>query len=200
MGDLAERNPAAYAKELTEKTGSEIIGLPCDVASEDDVKNLFDEAMKKFGRVDVVLNNAAATGEHLMKEGDVFAPFEEYPLAVWERVLRTNLTGVFLVAREGGRAMRQSGGGSLINVSSLYGVRGPDHRLYEGMPFKSFPGYSASKAGVHGLTLWSRLIGESRAFVLTRMFRGGVSTATIRNSFAATPIVRPWREWLIVPI
>lgn len=154
MADLAERDPAGKASALAQETGASTIGIACDVGQENDVQRLFSTAVAMFGRVDVVLNNAAATGEHLMKAGDVFAPFEDYPLQVWEQVLRTNLTGVFLVAREGGKAMRASGGGSLINVSSIYGVVAPDHRIYEGMPFSSFPAYSASKAGVHGLTLW----------------------------------------------
>ncbi|MDH4233695.1 MAG: SDR family oxidoreductase, partial [Gallionella sp.] len=113
MADLAEREPIAKAMALAEGTGSQVMGVACDVGSETDVISLFEAALKQFGRVDVVLNNAAATGEHLMKVGEVFAPFESYPLAVWDQVLRTNLTGVFLVAREGGKAMLASGGGSL---------------------------------------------------------------------------------------
>ena len=85
------------------------------------------------------MNNAAATGEGLMAAGAVFAPFEEYPLGVWQETLDVNLTGTFLVAREAGRAMKAGGGGSLVNVSSIYGVVGPDHRIYEDERFKSFP-------------------------------------------------------------
>jgi len=174
MADLAERDPAGKATALAQETGASIIGIACDVGQESDVQRLFSTAVATFGRIDVILNNAAATGEHLMRTGDVFAPFEDYPLQVWEQVLRTNLTGVFLVAREGGKAMRASGGGSLINVSSIYGVVAPDHRIYEGMPFSSFPAYSASKAGVHGLTLWlSSYWGKSGIRVNT-LVPGGV--------------------------
>lgn len=174
MADLAEREPAAKAAALSEATGAEVLGFSCDVGSEPDVVTLFQSAMKHFGRVDVVMNNAAATGEHLMKVGKVFAPFEEYPLAVWDQVLRTNLTGVFLVAREGGKAMLESGGGSLINVSSIYGMVGPDHRLYEDMPFGSFPAYSAGKAGVHGLTLWLSTYWGRKNIRVNTLVPGGV--------------------------
>ncbi|MGH7831451.1 MAG: SDR family oxidoreductase, partial [Candidatus Binatia bacterium] len=78
----------------------------------------------------------------------------EYPLSVFQEVIQVNLLGTFLVARESGRVMKQMGGGSLINVSSIYGLVGPDHRMYEGQAFKSLPGYAASKAGVVGLTRW----------------------------------------------
>ena len=92
--------------------------------------------------------------DHLLDAGDAFSPFESYPLEVWRRTIDVNLTGTFLVAREAGRALLESGGGSLVTVSSIYGVVGPDHRIYDDQPFKSFPGYSASKAGVIGLTRW----------------------------------------------
>jgi len=154
LGDLPEREPARQAEALADEFDTPVAGVACDVRSENDVRQLFDAAVQRFGRVDVVLNNAAATGEHLMRRGEVFAKFEDYPVEIWDEVLRTNLTGVFLVAREGGKRMLAAGGGSLINVASLYAVVGPDHRIYEGMPFSSFAPYSASKAGVHGLTLW----------------------------------------------
>ena len=174
LADLEERDPAAHAKALGERFGIRALGLGCDVGSEADVKAIFARAMQEYGRVDVVLNNAAATGEHLMKVGNAFAAFEDYPLKVWEQVLRTNLTGVFLVAREGGKAMRVGKGGSLINVSSIYGVVGPDHRLYEGMPFSSFPGYSASKAGVHGLTRWLATYWGEHGIRVNTLVPGGV--------------------------
>lgn len=174
MADLADRDPVARAATVGVETGAQTMGVVCDVSCEEDVIALFSAATKQFGGVDVVLNNAAATGEHLMKVGDVFAPFEDYPLAVWEQVLRTNLTGVFLVAREGGKAMLRSGGGNLINVSSIYGVVAPDHRIYEGMPFSSFPAYSASKAGVHGLTLWLSTYWGRKGIRVNTLVPGGV--------------------------
>lgn len=194
MADLAERDPVAKAAALAEETGSQALGIACDVGSESDVITLFETAMKHFGQVDAVLNNAAATGEHLMKVGEVFAPFENYPLAVWDQVLRTNLTGVFLVAREGGKAMLASGGGSLINVSSIYGVVGPDHRIYEDMPFSSFPAYSAGKAGVHGLTLWLATYWGRKGVRVNTLVLGGVfnghSEEFVRRYSERTPMGR----------
>lgn len=174
MADLAGRDPEAHAAALAKETGAIILGVACDVGNEEDVVALFARATECFGRVDVVLNNAAATGEHLMKVGDVFADFEDYPLSVWDQVIRTNLTGVFLVAREGGKAMLASGGGSLINVSSIYAVVAPDHRIYEDMPFSSFPAYSAGKAGVHGLTLWLSTYWGRKGIRVNTLVPGGV--------------------------
>ena len=121
MADLPAADPVGKAQKVQTPTGLTAFGVDCDVGKESDVVQLFASVLEKFGRVDAVMNNAAATGEHLMRQGAVFSPFEEYPLSVWEEVLKVNLTGVFLVAREGGKAMLKSGGGSLINVSSTYG-------------------------------------------------------------------------------
>ncbi|GEA06017.1 2-deoxy-D-gluconate 3-dehydrogenase [Alteromonas sp. KUL42] len=194
MADLAERSPVMAASQLSQETGTETLGVVCDVSNESDVVSLFERALSAFGRVDVVLNNAAATGEHLMREGDVFADFESYPLEVWEKVLNTNLTGMFLVAREGGKAMLLNGGGSMINVSSIYGVVAPDHRLYDGMPFRSFAAYSAAKAGVHGLTQWLSTYWGEKAIRVNTLVPGGVNNGhsdTFKSRYAQrTPMNR----------
>jgi NAD(P)-dependent dehydrogenase (short-subunit alcohol dehydrogenase family) len=148
---IADR-PGSDVLAYADKLGC--FGVEMDVASEETVVAGVAAAHAHLGGFDGVVNNAAATGEGLMSAGEAFSAFEEYPLPVWQKTLDVNLTGTFLVAREAGRAMKASGGGSLINVASIYGVVGPDHRIYEGQPFKSFPGYSASKAGVLGLTRW----------------------------------------------
>jgi NAD(P)-dependent dehydrogenase (short-subunit alcohol dehydrogenase family) len=194
MADLPSRNPQAQAKEISETTGASTLGIDCDVTDEAQVTGLFANVLKQFGRVDAVLNNAAATGEHLMRQGDAFAAFEEYPLRVWEEVLRTNLTGAFLVAREGGKAMLSRKAGSLINVSSIYGSVGPDHRIYAGMPFKSFAAYSASKAGVHGLTLWLATHWGAAGIRVNTLVPGGVynqhDPEFVRRYSARTPMGR----------
>ncbi|MEK9643947.1 MAG: SDR family oxidoreductase [Alphaproteobacteria bacterium] len=148
IADLASSDVKALADEIG------ATGVEMDVADEASVRQGVRAAADALGGLDGAVSNAAATGEFLTKEGDAFAPFEDYPLAAWQLTLDVNLTGSFLVAREAGRAMRESGGGSLVLVSSIYGIVGPDHRIYEGQPFKSFPGYSASKAGVIGLARW----------------------------------------------
>lgn len=148
IADQPRSDVLAYADELG------ISGIEMDVTQEDEVVAGVEQAVDALGGLDGAVMNAAVTGEGLLAEGDAFAPFESYPLDVWRKTIDVNLTGTFLVAREAGRAIKESGGGSLVTVSSIYGLVGPDHRIYEDQPFKSFPGYSASKAGVLGLTRW----------------------------------------------
>ena len=149
LADTDQTDVISYAQELG------VLAKTIDVTSEKSVIDCVTYCAKQLGGLDAVINNAAATGEGLMKTGEAFAEFEDYPLDVWQRTLNVNLTGTFLVAREAGRLMKSEGkGGCMINISSIYGVVGPDHRIYDGQPFKSFPGYSASKSGVIGLTKW----------------------------------------------
>jgi len=198
VADLKAADPVGRAREVRSPAGEAALGVECDVSVEADVMRLFEEAMNRFGRVDVVLNNAAATGEHLMRQGAVFTSFEESTLAVWETALRVNLTGVYLVAREGGKAMLKTGGGSLINVSSTYGVVGPDHRIYEGMPFNSLASYAASKAGVHGLTRWLATYWGRKGIRVNTLVPGGVENKHdpefVRRYADRTPLGRMARR------
>jgi NAD(P)-dependent dehydrogenase (short-subunit alcohol dehydrogenase family) len=130
------------------------LAIACDVGVEAEVTGLATRVVEEFGRVDVVINNAAATSEFLASNPDHFGPFESYPLSSWELTLRTNLTGPFLVCREFGPALKRGGGGSIVNVSSIYGLVGPHHEIYTDLPFRAVVSYSASKAGILGLTRW----------------------------------------------
>ena len=146
--------PDTDVLSLAEALGSKARALEIDITDEGSVVNGIAWTLDNLGGLDGVVANAALTGEALLAAGDAFAPVESYPLEVWRRTLDVNLTGTFLLAREAGKAMKARGGGSIVTVASIYGVVAPDHSIYQGQPFASFPGYAASKAGVIGLTRW----------------------------------------------
>jgi NAD(P)-dependent dehydrogenase (short-subunit alcohol dehydrogenase family) len=125
-----------------------------DVGNEDQVTEIFQRVLRDGWQPNVVLNNAAITGELLMGAGKPFPSFADTSVSDWERTLRTNLTGAFMVARQMDRDIVGKWPCALINVASMYALNGPHHAIYEGMPFKSFSAYSTTKAGIHGLTLW----------------------------------------------
>ena len=131
-----------------------ILGLEIDASNEESMVSGIVKASKKYGGLDGAIYNAAVTSEGLAEISNQLHSFEEYPLTLWKKAIDINLTGSFLFAREAGRLLKSEGGGSLINVASIYGVVGPDHRIYDGENFQSFPAYSASKAGIIGLTRW----------------------------------------------
>ena len=101
----------------------------------------------------VVLNNAAITGELLMGAGKSFPDFANTSVQDWEKTMRVNLTGAFMIARQMDRDI--VGKYRTINQCGIHVcTEWPHHPIYDGMPFKSFSAYSATKAGIHGLTLW----------------------------------------------
>lgn len=144
--------PGSDVLELSETL--RIKGVEIDVTSENDVITGVEKAFNFYGGIDGAVFNVAITGEALVSTGNVFPDFEEYPLSLWQRAIDVNLTGAFLFAREVGNAFKNNGGGTLVNVSSIYGVVAPDHRIYDNQSFSSFPAYSASKAGIIGLSRW----------------------------------------------
>ncbi|MFY8147334.1 MAG: SDR family NAD(P)-dependent oxidoreductase [Rhodobacter sp.] len=127
---------------------------PLDVSEESQVEAIFARILGDGWQPNVVLNNAAITGELLMGAGKPFPDFANTSVSDWERTLRTNLTGAFMIARQMDRDIVGRWPATLINVASMYALNGPHHQIYEGMPFKSFSAYSTTKAGIHGLTLW----------------------------------------------
>jgi len=146
-----------------------VLGVKADVTRELDVTELFEKITRKFGKLDIVVNNA---GFAWPRGGPVNLTLAETPLEVWRKVLETNLTGTFLCSREALKIMRPQGGGSIINISSPQGKRG---KLLRGP-------YSAAKFGVEGLTQVLALENEDCKIRATCLDPGGiVATEAIRN-------------------
>ncbi len=125
-----------------------------DVSDEEAVSGIFQRVMADGWKPNVVLNNAAITGEMLMGKGKPFPDFADTTVEDFEKTLRTNLTGAFMVARQMDRDIVGKYPATLINVASMYALNGAHHRIYDGMPFKNFSAYGVTKAGIHGLTVW----------------------------------------------
>lgn len=107
-----------------------------DVSSEDDVRRAIERAVSELGGLDIVVANAAAQLTNVEGRAD------ELELEAWKRTIDVNLTGVFLTAKHGARALLASGGGAIVCTGSAAGAFGIARGL---------DAYSASKAGVHGL-------------------------------------------------
>ena len=116
--------------------GAEVLGVVADVSDRADVERLAGESLAHFGRVDVLINNASALGPSPM-------PYLiDYPIEDFEGVLRTNVTGPFLLTRALAGQMLTRGTGSIINVSSDAGVIG----------YPTWGAYGVSKAALDHLT------------------------------------------------
>ncbi len=120
------------AKEL-EALGASVLAVAADAAKREDADRLVEAARERFGRIDVLVNNAGITRDQLlvrMKDDD------------WDTVMETNLRGVFLMTRAVGKVMMRQKSGRMINISSAAGAMGNPGQV----------NYSAAKAGVIGLS------------------------------------------------
>ncbi len=173
---VASDLPGPRAEKLKEDHGSNpaFTFLELDVSDEDQVVGIFGRMLDMGLEPNVVLNNAAITGELLMGAGKPFPDFANTSVSDWERTLRTNLTGAFMVARQMDRDIVGRWPVKLINVASMYALNAPHHDIYEGMPFRSFSAYTATKAGIHGLTLWLASYWRKRQATVNTIAPGAV--------------------------
>ena len=127
-----------------------------DVTSRVSLEKVLVEIEAHVGIPEVLINNAAIDsppGSPAAENG----PFEDYPETSFQKVMDVNVKGVFLCCQVFGGAMARAGKGSIINISSIYGIVSPDQRIYEyrkrnGPPFYKPVAYSASKSAVINLT------------------------------------------------
>lgn len=130
-------NDIASVAEEVRALGRRAVPVVCDVADPDDVRRLLDRVVAELGRVDVVVNNAAAS------RGEDRVPLTELSVEAFDRVIAVNLRGTFLMTQVFGRQLvAQGDGGSIINISSIGGK----------LSGAGTGAYSASKAGVQSLT------------------------------------------------
>src|SRR5262245_48519179 len=127
-GDAALREVAAAIADI----GGEAMGLAVDVTRQKDVAAMTDAALSRWGRIDILINNAAIDPKVDVRPDCAFCnTFEDFPLTLWQQSLDVNLTGAFLCAQAAGRVMVRAGRGVIVNVSSAYGLVAPDQRLYQ---------------------------------------------------------------------
>jgi NAD(P)-dependent dehydrogenase (short-subunit alcohol dehydrogenase family) len=128
---------AEEADRMKRELQVDVIPVRCDVAKKEDVDALFDQVMKKFGRVDILINNSGATWG---------APSLEYDFDGWKKVIDTNVTGTWLMCQQAGRIMAKQQYGRIINLASIAAFVGALPEIMDAVA------YQTSKAAVAGLT------------------------------------------------
>lgn len=166
------------AAEIERRYRVRAAGIACDIADPAAVGRLAERVDRDFGGATILLNNAATKGADL---DAFFAPVERFDLATWREIMAVNLDGMFLVAQAIGARMAERGGGSIIQTASIYGLLAPDQRIYDGSEYNgraiNTPAvYSASKAGVIGLTRHLATYWAERGVRVNTLTPGGVSS------------------------
>ncbi|MDR0244085.1 MAG: glucose 1-dehydrogenase [Burkholderia sp.] len=146
-----------------ERLGAKAIVLRTDVSRDDDVRQAIDMTVGTFGRLDIAFNNAG-----IALRGSPAADMDE---GEWDRTIAVNLKGVWLCLKHECRHMLQSGGGAIVNTSSIMGlVSGP-----------GLAAYSASKSGVVGLTKAVAIDYASRGIRVNAVCPGGIGNTAITD-------------------
>lgn len=143
-------NPKGGLKKIK---SNRLMGLRVDITDKRSIEEGLGEVISRFGYPKVLVNNAALDTPPNASEFNT-GPFETYPEEAWDQMMNVNLKGSFLCCQIIGSAMAKNGGGSIINISSIYGMLSPDQTIYQykRKPFFKAVGYSVSKSGIYNLT------------------------------------------------
>jgi NAD(P)-dependent dehydrogenase (short-subunit alcohol dehydrogenase family) len=179
--DLPATEPAARAAQITAAHQTECLGLTTDITNEASVFEACARVMAKFGRIDILINNAANNPKVEDTKGLTWSRLERLPLDVWEADIRVGLTGAFLCSRVFGSEMAKRKAGVIVNVASDLALIAPDQRLYrvEGLPEDEQPvkpvTYSVVKSALLGLTRYLATYWSGANIRVNAISPGGVS-------------------------
>lgn len=148
--------------------GANAVFVPCDVSQERDVENLIQTAMKRFGRLDILFNNAGI---------GVTAFITEHTVEDWDRVVNVDMKGVFLGIKHASKVMIDNGGGVIVNTASIAGVEGAMLRA----------AYASAKAGVISMTRSLALELSSFNIRVNCICPGVIDTPLFRKAMEAMP-------------
>lgn len=137
-----------------------------DVAREEDVEAVFQQAKTAYGSVDILVNCAGVVAAR---------PFVEMDASTWDRIINVNLRGTFLCCREAFRIMTTQHQGVIVNLSSLSGVKGVEK-------FPGLSAYNVSKAGVAGLTEILAVEGKPYNIRVCAVSPGAIDTEMLRQA------------------
>ena len=143
---LKDNGAIVINADINAETNIETNDYACDVTSEESILELVDSVVKKYGRIDGLVNNAYP------RTKDWGNKFEDVSLDSWRKNVDMQMNSVFLICQAVLKEMEKQKGGSIVNISSIYGVVGNDFTIYEGYGGTSPAAYSAIKGGIINFT------------------------------------------------
>jgi NAD(P)-dependent dehydrogenase (short-subunit alcohol dehydrogenase family) len=158
-------------RQLADRFGDRMLAVTGDVASLEDVERLFSATESRFGKCDVLVNNAGMI--------DV-APLVDTTFEQWRRMFAVNVDAIFLACRRALPSMLERGAGAIVNVASISGVPGPDK-------FPGWVSYCASKGAVISLTEALAVEVKGRGVRVNCVSPGSVDTAMWAEASGGAP-------------
>jgi NAD(P)-dependent dehydrogenase (short-subunit alcohol dehydrogenase family) len=151
--DIQREQGLKISAQIEDRYEVEVQSVVVNMEDEGDLRSAADQVLTRFGRLDILIHCAALVGTSQLSGWAV--PFGEQDADTWRKALEVNLTAPFILTQACVKALAASGYGSVINISSIYGVVGADPGLYEDTQMGGVPGaYAASKGGLVQWTRW----------------------------------------------
>lgn len=150
--DISSESCSSVCEKIVKNYNVDVLPLFADLSEEEQIRLIPQKVINKFNRLDILVNCAAFVGTSNLPGWVV--PFEQQRSGTWKQALDVNLTAPFILTQACTPALKESGHGSVINIASIYGIQGPDMRLYEGTPMGNPAAYAVSKGGLLQLTRW----------------------------------------------
>jgi NAD(P)-dependent dehydrogenase (short-subunit alcohol dehydrogenase family) len=179
--DLNQDRAEALVQECAAQYGTQGLALQTDITSLPDVEALLQKVIQRFGRIDILINNAANNPKMESDSKQEFSRLEQFPLEQWHADIAVGLTGAFLCSRVLGAEMAHRGQGVIVNVASDLAVIAPDQRLYrkDGLPEDLQPvkpvTYSVVKTALIGLTRYLATYWMNAGVRVNALSPGGVA-------------------------
>ena len=184
-------------EQLALRLGEGHLGIGCDVTSRESLLQARQRILDRYGRIDILVNNAAIND---MFENPALAleqsMFEHYPLEMWDRSWKVNVSGVFLCSQIWGAVMAQQGTGSIINIASTYGIVAPDQGIYRNeageQTFYKSPAYPVTKSAVIGFTKFLASYWGNKGVRVNALSPGGVENhqdPSFKNNYAGRTLL-----------
>ncbi len=180
--DIDKNKCEQFAGELKTKS----IGIAADITNPESVKNLKENILTHFGKIDILVNNAAINDMFVTRDSFGENPsmaaelskFENYPLDMWQKSLNVNITGTFLCSQILGSEMAKAGSGSIINIASTYGIVAPDQSIYKqkngSQNFYKSAAYPVTKGAVISFTKFLAAYWGNQGVRVNSLSPGGV--------------------------
>lgn len=157
-----------------------IVALVGDVTSPSDMENVLQEVLSRYGRIDILINNAANNPKQENFEKVPWSRLESFPIEQWHKDIAVGLTGALICSKIFGSEMASRGNGVILNIASDLALIGPDQRLYQkdGVAADQQPvkpvSYSVVKAGLLGLTMYLATYWAEKGVRVNSLSLGGV--------------------------
>jgi NAD(P)-dependent dehydrogenase (short-subunit alcohol dehydrogenase family) len=178
--DIEDEKNKQLEKLISKKYKTEPLACKIDITKKDELSEISKQILKKYGKIDGLVNNAFYSPRLKIKKSAM--KFEEYQLDLWEDVVSVNLTGVFLCCQIFGKIMtKQKIGGSIVNISSIYGINGADQRIYGNSELNSPPSYAATKGAIVNFTKYLAANWNRKNIRVNTMTLGGVLDKSYMN-------------------